>query len=138
MAAERKGKEGRSGRGFASMDEDKQREIARKGGRAAHKAGTAHEFSSEEASEAGRKGGLASGRRRAELQRERERQRQAEAESNHEQEMQSDNDMSDAESERDTESGSEETSSFRDEEESSRDERSERPPLEQGLESEDE
>lgn len=138
MAAERKGKEGRSGRGFASMDEDKQREIARKGGRAAHKAGTAHEFSSEEAAEAGRKGGLASGRRRAELQRERERQRQAEAESNQEQEMQSDTDMSDVESERDTESGSEETSSFRDEEESSRDERSERTPLEQGLESEDE
>lgn len=44
-------------RGFASMDEDKQREIASKGGRAAHEKGTAHEFSSEEAREAGRKGG---------------------------------------------------------------------------------
>lgn len=110
MAAERKGKEGRSGRGFASMDEGKQREIARKGGKAAHKAGTAHEFSSEEASEAGRKGGLASGRRRAELQR--QRQRQAEAEDNHEQEMQSETDMSDSESERDMESDSEEASTF--------------------------
>ncbi len=39
------------------MDEKKQREIARKGGKAAHKKGTAHEFSSEEAKEAGQKGG---------------------------------------------------------------------------------
>ncbi|NES97155.1 MAG: stress-induced protein [Desertifilum sp. SIO1I2] len=46
-------------RGFASMDEDKQREIASKGGKAAHEKGTAHEFSSEEAQEAGRKGGQA-------------------------------------------------------------------------------
>ena len=44
-------------RGFASMDPEKQKEIARKGGRAAHEKGTAHEFSSEEAKEAGRKGG---------------------------------------------------------------------------------
>lgn len=44
-------------RGFASMDEDKQREIASKGGKAAHEKGTAHEFSSEEAREAGRIGG---------------------------------------------------------------------------------
>ena len=44
-------------RGFASMDDEKQREIARKGGRAAHEQGTAHEFNSEEAREAGRKGG---------------------------------------------------------------------------------
>lgn len=44
-------------RGFASMDPAKQREIASKGGRAAHKKGTAHEFSSEEARAAGRKGG---------------------------------------------------------------------------------
>lgn len=48
-----------SNRGFASMDEDKQREIAAKGGRAAHETGNAHEFSSEEAREAGRKGGEA-------------------------------------------------------------------------------
>jgi uncharacterized protein len=43
--------------GFASMDEDKQREIASKGGKAAHEKGTAHEFTPEEAQEAGRKGG---------------------------------------------------------------------------------
>lgn len=41
------------------MDEDRQREIASKGGRIAHEKGTAHEFSSEEAREAGRKGGEA-------------------------------------------------------------------------------
>ena len=46
-------------RGFAAMDEDKQREIASKGGRAAHQKGTAHEFTSDEAREAGRKGGQA-------------------------------------------------------------------------------
>lgn len=46
-----------SKRGFASMDEDKQREIASLGGQTAHKKGTAHEFTSEEAKEAGRKGG---------------------------------------------------------------------------------
>jgi len=54
-------------RGFASMDPEKQREIARKGGRAAHEKGTAHEWDSEEARVAGRKGGEAShggGRRR--------------------------------------------------------------------------
>ena len=39
------------------MDEDKQREIASKGGRAAHERGTAHEFDAEEARRAGRKGG---------------------------------------------------------------------------------
>lgn len=48
-----------SKRGFASMDEDKQREIASKGGQAAHEKGTAHEFTSEEAREAGHKGGEA-------------------------------------------------------------------------------
>src|ERR1700733_14882894 len=46
-------------RGFAAMDHALVREIARKGGRAAHSAGTAHEFSSEEARVAGRKGGCA-------------------------------------------------------------------------------
>ncbi len=45
--------------GFGSMDEQRQREIASKGGQAAHQKGTAHEFSSEEAREAGRKGGKA-------------------------------------------------------------------------------
>ena len=49
--------ETRKNRGFASMDREKQREIARKGGRAAHQKGTAHEFTSDEAREAGRKGG---------------------------------------------------------------------------------
>ncbi len=44
-------------RGFASMDSSKQKEIASKGGRAAHAKGTAHEWSSDEAREAGRKGG---------------------------------------------------------------------------------
>ena len=47
-------------RGFASMSAEKQREIASKGGRAAHQKGTAHEWSSDEAREAGRKGGMAS------------------------------------------------------------------------------
>lgn len=46
------------GRGFAGMDSDKQRDIASKGGKAAHQSGNAHEFTSEEAREAGRKGGL--------------------------------------------------------------------------------
>lgn len=43
--------------GFASMDRRKQREIARKGGMAAHRKGVAHEFTTEEARDAGRKGG---------------------------------------------------------------------------------
>src|SRR5213080_205129 len=67
MAGNQGGGQGRGGsggrddeRGFASMDEDKQREIASKGGKAAHEKGTAHEFDSEEAREAGRKGGEAS------------------------------------------------------------------------------
>ena len=54
-------------RGFASMDRAKQREIASKGGKAAHQKGTAHEWTSEEAREAGRKGGMASHRRRREM-----------------------------------------------------------------------
>ena len=49
----------RSKRGFASMDKEKQRTIASKGGKAAHEKGTAHEFTSEEAVAAGRKGGKA-------------------------------------------------------------------------------
>ena len=51
-------------RGFASMDREKQREIASKGGRAAHDKGTAHEWNVEEARAAGRKGGLKSHERR--------------------------------------------------------------------------
>lgn len=48
------------------MDRAKQREIASKGGKAAHQKGTAHEWTSEEARDAGRKGGLASHKRRRE------------------------------------------------------------------------
>jgi uncharacterized protein len=49
-------------RGFASMDQEKQRIIASKGGKAAHAKGRAHEWTTEEAREAGRKGGAASHR----------------------------------------------------------------------------
>lgn len=59
MATNRKPSTAQSGRGFAGMDADRQREIASKGGQAAHEKGTAHEFSSAEAREAGRKGGQA-------------------------------------------------------------------------------
>ena len=59
---------GKEDRGFASMDRHKQREIASKGGRAAHVKGTAHEWSSDEAREAGRKGGMASHRRKLQPQ----------------------------------------------------------------------
>lgn len=52
-------------RGFASMDSDKQRQIASKGGKAAHMKGTAHEWTSEEARAAGRKGGESRGVRGA-------------------------------------------------------------------------
>jgi len=50
------------GRGFASMDPEKQRSIASKGGKAAHEKGHAHEWTVDEAREAGRKGGAASHR----------------------------------------------------------------------------
>ena len=53
-------------RGFASMERTKQREIASKGGKAAHQKRTAHEWTSEEARQAGRKGGMASHRRKQE------------------------------------------------------------------------
>jgi general stress protein YciG len=46
-------------RGFAAMDQTRVKEIASKGGKAAHAAGTAHQFSSDEARNAGRKGGMA-------------------------------------------------------------------------------
>ncbi len=55
MAPERKER-----RGFASMSPERQREIASKGGRAAHEKGTAHEWTPEEARRAGRKGGQVS------------------------------------------------------------------------------
>lgn len=56
-----------SKRGFASMDPSKQREIASKGGKAAHAKGTAHEFTADEARAAGRKGGEAVSRDRAHM-----------------------------------------------------------------------
>jgi general stress protein YciG len=52
----------KSVRGFAAMDREKQREIASKGGKASHLSGHAHQFTSEEAREAGRKGGAARSR----------------------------------------------------------------------------
>ena len=55
----------RSNRGFASMDPERRRLIAAQGGRAAHASGHAHQFNSEEARDAGRKGGRISGARRA-------------------------------------------------------------------------
>ena len=58
MATSNQGKQGGQGsgtsnRGFASMDPERQREIASEGGKAAHEKGTAHEFTSEEARRAG-------------------------------------------------------------------------------------
>ena len=54
MASNNSGQgKGSSNRGFASMDPQRQREIASEGGRAAHEKGTAHEFTSEEARRAG-------------------------------------------------------------------------------------
>lgn len=55
---------GKSERGFAAMNPERQREIASEGGKAAHQSGNAHEFTSEEAREAGRKGGQASSKQR--------------------------------------------------------------------------
>ena len=60
-------KTGKSERGFAAMDPERQREIAREGGKAAHQSGNAHEFTSEEARKAGRKGGQASSKQQAAL-----------------------------------------------------------------------
>jgi hypothetical protein len=55
----------RRARGFAGMDPAVLKEVGRKGGVAAHDAGTAHEFSPEEARAAGRKGGKATQAKRA-------------------------------------------------------------------------
>lgn len=60
MAEQKDGKQSGE-KGFAAMDKEQQREIASKGGEAAHKKGSAHEFDEEEAREAGRKGGQARG-----------------------------------------------------------------------------
>jgi len=54
----------RRGQGFAGMDPERQRQISSAGGKAAHQNGTGHEFDSEEAREAGRKGEAVSGARR--------------------------------------------------------------------------
>lgn len=58
MATEKTAGGGKSRRGFASMDAQKQRAIAGKGGQTAHQRGTAHEFTSDEARAAGHKGGV--------------------------------------------------------------------------------
>ena len=50
----------KSRRGFAAMDVETQRRIASQGGRASHESGRGHRFSTEEARDAGRKGGLVS------------------------------------------------------------------------------
>jgi len=50
-----------SNRGFGAMDPEEQRKISSEGGKASHEKGTGHEFTSEEAKEAGRKGGQNSG-----------------------------------------------------------------------------
>jgi hypothetical protein len=54
-------------RGFASLSRDRLREIAQQGGQAAHRKGTAHEFTVEEARAAGRKGGSAISQNRAHM-----------------------------------------------------------------------
>lgn len=54
-------------RGFASLDLAQRSAIARLGGQAAHKRGTAHEWTSAAAREAGRKGGLAAAAKRRAL-----------------------------------------------------------------------
>ena len=66
-AGQGNGRSGTSRRGFASMSPERQREIASKGGRAAHAKGTAHEWTTEEAREAGRKGGEVVSRDRAHM-----------------------------------------------------------------------
>lgn len=86
-------KSGKALRGFAAMDMEKQKAIASMGGRAAHQQGVAHEFSSEEARAAGRKGGeavsqnrehmAAIGKKGGEAAHGRRRQRQQEAQPQH-------------------------------------------------------
>jgi uncharacterized protein len=63
MATQQNRSQGSSNRGFASMDPEKQRQIASKGGKAAHQKGSAHEFNAQEARQAGKKCGQSSGRR---------------------------------------------------------------------------
>src|SRR4051794_21584418 len=54
-------------RGFAAMDSDRQRELAKRGGKAAHQLGRAHEFSEDEARQAGKKGGASLAKNRAHM-----------------------------------------------------------------------
>ncbi len=83
------------GRGFAGMDRERQRQISSQGGKAAHQKGTAHEFDSNEAREAGRKGGMVSGgRRRAREQANQQSRREPERE-NPERESESENEGAD-------------------------------------------
>ncbi len=58
---------GKSRKGFASMDPERRREIARRGGLATHRLGKAHKFTSEEARAAGKKGGRSVSRDRADM-----------------------------------------------------------------------
>jgi len=67
-AGSRSQRQASSRRGFASMDPERQRQIASRGGKAAHASGNAHQFNAIEAREAGRKGGLASRRNPASRQ----------------------------------------------------------------------
>lgn len=66
--ADDKSKNGGKPRGFAAMSPEKRREISSLGGKSAHEKGTAHRFTSEEAREAGRKGGLAVSEDKAHMQ----------------------------------------------------------------------
>jgi general stress protein YciG len=67
-AGNRNQRQASSRRGFASMDPERQRQIASRGGKAAHASGNAHQFNATEAREAGRKGGLAGRRTPGSLQ----------------------------------------------------------------------
>jgi general stress protein YciG len=72
------------------MDPERQRQISSQGGKAAHQKGTAHEFDSNEAREAGRKGGMVSGgRRRAREQQAQQARRGTEGENREERESES-------------------------------------------------
>lgn len=66
-------------RGFASMDPERQRAIASMGGKAAHEQGAAHQFTPEEAREAGRKGGKAASRNRGHRSEERQQSESSES-----------------------------------------------------------
>jgi len=59
MVSKNRSREGRSKRGFAAMDPEARRVISKRGGEASHESGRGHEFNSEEAREAGRRGGAA-------------------------------------------------------------------------------